>query len=124
MNFLFKFQSNLFFVNNFYKNLLALFRLIEPSRDLSQSESSSQIQGYQRPKFRDDSESDSSDSWGTDEREFETFVQTRLAFDVKMNLHLIKKCAFGYFLRILEIFEQVGVSLSRISKSILKSTLT
>lgn len=102
---LFKFQSNLFFLHNFFKDIILIFKQkeINPMEIYKQTVKADQ-------KKREDTEHNESING---EEDFNAFVAKDSCFEIRVNILKIKQFSFLYLKKVLKIFDLVGLFLSR-----------
>lgn len=96
---LFKFQGNLYFLHNFYRDIILIFKQTEvnPMEVYKQSMKANQ-------RKREDTDGNESING---EEDFSHFVTKDSCFEIRVNILKIKQFSFHYFKKILRIFEMV-----------------
>jgi hypothetical protein len=102
---LFKFQGNLFFLHNCYRDIILIFK----QKEYTAKEAYKQT--MRNGSVREETDSNTS----LDDDNFDDFVAGDCCFEVRANILRIKQIGFSYLCKILKIFDAVSSSEPRIS---------
>ena len=106
---LFKFQSNLYFLNNFFKDCVLIFK----QKEINSMEVYKQTMKETKKK-REDTEPDNNDSING-EKDFNYFITKECCFEIKVNILKIKEATFDYLRKVITVFDIVLFGKTRTS---------